>query len=103
VTGVLLSWDGVPLNDLLRGAPTLNVPGLNLGAIGEVQLVEGPGSSLYGADAFYGVVALSPYEAAGDAREAHADLRSNDSFAAGARFGLAVGETARLSAALAAD
>jgi iron complex outermembrane receptor protein len=101
--GVLLSWDGVPLNDLFRGAPTLNLPGLNLGAIEEIQLIEGPGSALYGSDAFHGVVALNAFDADADQRELHGGVRDNGFYAAGARVSAEVGERTRASVALTAD
>jgi iron complex outermembrane receptor protein len=101
--GVLLSWDGVPLNDLFRGAPTLNLPGLNLGAIDEIQVIEGPGSALYGSDAFHGVVALTPFDSETRRREIYADARSNGFYTAGARVSSALGESAHASLALAAD
>lgn len=101
--GVLLSWDDVPLNDLFRGAPTLNLPGLNLGAIDEMQVIEGPGSALYGSDAFHGVVALTPFDSDTRYREIYADARSNGFYTAGARLSTALGENAHASVALAAD
>jgi iron complex outermembrane receptor protein len=101
--GVLVSYDGVPLNDLFRGAPTLNLPGLNLGAIDEIQLIEGPGSALYGADAFHGVVALRGFDAAADTRQLQATVRDNDFYAAQARFSTALAPRTRASIALAAD
>jgi iron complex outermembrane receptor protein len=101
--GVLVSYDGVPLNDLFRGAPMLNLPGLNLGAIDEIQLIEGPGSALYGADAFHGVVALRGFDAAAETRELQANVRDNDSYAASARFSTAFAQRMRASVALAAD
>jgi iron complex outermembrane receptor protein len=101
--GVLVSWDGVPLNDLFRGAPTLELPGLNLGGIDEIQIVEGPGSALYGADAFHGVVALEPYAATDDERTMHADVRSNGYYAAGLRWSQGLGEKARMSLAVNTD
>jgi len=55
--GVAMTWDDVPLTDLLR-ASTQHMSGLNLGALGQVQVIQGPGSALYGSDAFYGLVAL---------------------------------------------
>jgi iron complex outermembrane receptor protein len=103
VTGVLVSWDGVPLNDLFRGAPMLNTPGIGLGTIDEIQVVEGPGSALHGADAFHGVVALRPYDAARSGNNAHVELRSNSAYSAGSRFGAELGERALLSVAVAAD
>jgi outer membrane cobalamin receptor len=101
--GVLVSYDGVPLNDLFRAAPTLNLPGLNLGAIDEIQLIEGPGSALYGADAFHGVVALRGFEAAADTRQVQATVRDNDFYAAHARVSTALAPRTRASIALAAD
>ncbi len=101
--GVLVSYDGVPLNDLFRGAPTLNLPGLGLGAIDEIQLIEGPGSALYGADAFHGVVALRGFDAAADERQVQVNVRDNDFYSARARLSTAVAPRTRASIALAAD
>jgi iron complex outermembrane receptor protein len=101
--GVLLSWDGVPLNDLFRGAPTLNVPSLNLGAIDEIQLIEGPGSALYGSDAFHGVVALNAFNSATDQRQVRGGVRSNGFFATDARLSASLGARARASLAVTAD
>ena len=103
LVGVLLAWDGVPLNDLFRGAPTLEVPSLNLGGINEIQIVEGPGSALHGADAFHGVVALEPYAAVADERTVHADIRGNGYHAAGFRWSEGLGENARMSLAINLD
>jgi outer membrane receptor for ferrienterochelin and colicin len=103
LVGVLVSYDGVPLNDLFRGAPTLNLPGLGLGVVDEIQLIEGPGSALHGADAFHGVVALRGFEADADTRELQANVRDNDSYATRARFSTALAPRVRASLALAAD
>lgn len=75
--GVALTWDGVPLNDYSRGAPALILPRLNLGAINKIEMIEGPGSALYGSDAFHGVIALHPYEADGDQKEISSSLGSD--------------------------
>jgi iron complex outermembrane receptor protein len=101
--GVLVSYDGVPLNDLFRGAPMLNLPGLNLGTVDEIQLIEGPGSALYGADAFHGVVALRGFDADADTRELQAKVRDNDSYAASARFSMGFASRMRASIGFAAD
>ena len=101
--GVLVSFDGVPLNDLFRGAPTLNVPSVGLGTIDEIELIEGPGSALYGADAFHGVVALHGYDATADERTLEADLRSNGAYAATGRVSAGLRERARLSLAATVD
>jgi len=103
VVGVLYSWDGVPLNDLFRGAPTLMLPGLNLGTLDEIQLIEGPGSAQYGSDAFHGVVALNAFDAAGSTRELTGRGGTDGGYAASARLAGDVSESIHASLALAAD
>ena len=55
--GVAVTWDDVPLTELLRST-TQYMTGLNLGALGQMQVIQGPGSALYGSDAYHGLVAL---------------------------------------------
>lgn len=102
-TGVATSWDGVPLNDLFRSGPQFNLPAINLGALSQMQLIEGPGSALYGSDAFHGLVALRGYEADHDQRELSAAGASNGYYEAALRQSTAVGADARLNVALAAN
>ncbi|XLZ70479.1 TonB-dependent receptor [Massilia sp. SR12] len=64
--GVALTWDDAPLTDLMRSS-TQYMSGLNLGALGQVQVIQGPGSALYGSDAFHGLVALRSPEPSGAA------------------------------------
>lgn len=61
-TGVAVTLDGVPLTDLYRSSPQYNYPGLNLGVMAQMQLIQGPGSALYGSDAFHGLLALRTHE-----------------------------------------
>lgn len=61
-TGIATTWDGIPLNDLFRSAPQFNTSSINLGALQQIQLIQGPGSALYGSDAFHGVIALRSFE-----------------------------------------
>lgn len=64
--GVALTWDDAPLTDLMRSS-TQYMSGLNLGALGQVQVIQGPGSAIYGSDAFHGLVALRSPEPSGGA------------------------------------
>jgi outer membrane cobalamin receptor len=61
-TGVAVTLDGVPLTDLYRSSPQYNFPGMNLGVMSQLQLIQGPGSALYGSDAFHGLLAMRTHE-----------------------------------------
>lgn len=98
-TGVATSWDGVPLNDLFRSAPQFNTPTLNLGTLSQIQLIQGPGSALYGSDAFHGLIALRSFDseqdvsqtrAAGSDGYYEASLQHSQSAFASSRLHLAV-------------
>lgn len=62
-TGVAVTLDGVPLTDLYRSSPQYSMPAINLGVLAQMQLIQGPGSALYGSDAFHGMLALRTYGA----------------------------------------
>jgi iron complex outermembrane receptor protein len=59
---VLLLLDGVPMTELFTGgrAPTLRLP---VAGISRVEVIRGPGSAVYGADAFAGVINIIPKSA----------------------------------------
>ncbi|GMQ84096.1 MAG: hypothetical protein BMS9Abin06_0852 [Gammaproteobacteria bacterium] len=59
---VLLLLDGVPMTELFTGgrAPTFRLP---VAGISRVEVIRGPGSSVYGADAFAGVINIIPKNA----------------------------------------
>lgn len=102
-TGVAVTLDGVPLTDLYRSSPQYNFPGLNLGVLGQMQLIQGPGSALYGSDAFHGLLALRTYgdEDAGQ----HGALAAGRQgyYEATARYAQAFGEGSRWNVAFAAN
>jgi len=52
---VLILMDGTPLNDLLDGNPGLLFK-MPVSIIHRIEIIRGPGSALYGADAFAGVI-----------------------------------------------
>lgn len=100
-TGVAVTLDGVPLTDLYRSSPQYNLPGLNLGVMSQMQLIQGPGSALYGSDAFHGVLALRTFGGAEDEGNAaslagggrgfyEADLRNSGKLGNSGRWNLAV-------------
>ncbi|MBI5918268.1 MAG: TonB-dependent receptor [Nitrosomonadales bacterium] len=53
---VLMLQNGVPVNSLYRGDRGQTWGGLPLDNVARVEIIRGPGSALYGADAFSGVI-----------------------------------------------
>jgi iron complex outermembrane receptor protein len=62
VRGVSWQLDGVPLNTLTYGTAAFTVPDWSLGTLNKIEMIKGPGSALYGSDAFHGVVSLKTFE-----------------------------------------
>lgn len=104
--GVALTWDDAPLTDLMRSA-TQYMSGLNLGVLGQVQVIQGPGSAIYGSDAFHGLVALrspdGPPNAAGAGGRAGWRVRSDGFGEAYIQDGREIGGGLRLRLAAAAN
>jgi len=63
VGGIAVELDGIPLNNIFTGSALYEVRNLNLPSLNKIELIRGPGSSLYGSDAFHGVLALQSYSA----------------------------------------
>ncbi len=53
---VLIMVNGVPINTLFVGSPDTLWKGLPVEAISRIEVIRGPGSAIYGADAFAGVI-----------------------------------------------
>jgi iron complex outermembrane receptor protein len=103
-TGVAVTLDGVPLTDLYRSSPQYNLPGLNLGVMGQAQLIQGPGSALYGSDAFHGVLALRTLGTAdGEENVASAAVGGRGFYEADVHSGGSLGSGGRWNLALAAN
>ncbi|MFI5143611.1 MAG: TonB-dependent receptor, partial [Thermoanaerobaculales bacterium] len=72
----LVLFDGVRLNSPFFGGYDWSLP-LTLG-VGQVEVVRGPYSALYGADALGGVVQMFPARASGNVVRAFAEAGSDD-------------------------
>ncbi|MGW8392728.1 TonB-dependent receptor plug domain-containing protein [Pseudoduganella sp. HUAS MS19] len=102
-TGVAVTLDGVPLTDLYRSSPQYNFPGINLGVMSQMQLIQGPGSALYGSDAFHGVLALRTAESDEPGQQVAATAGSKGYVEAAARHAQAFGEDSHWSLAFSAN
>ncbi len=59
-----VSWmlDGVPLNTLSHGTSVHIMANWELRTIDAIEMIKGPGSAIYGSDAFHGVIAMKTFE-----------------------------------------
>ncbi len=60
--GVTTNLDGVPCSELSTGSPLYFLPNWNLGTLDKIEMIKGPGSSIYGSDAFHGALSLKTFE-----------------------------------------
>ena len=103
VIGVLGTLDGVPLSDFIAGSVYQRTPTFNLGILDSIEVVRGPGSALYGSDAFQGVVAMNTFKAIEDMALARGSLASDGYYEAVGRYSVAVRDSDRLSLAVAVN
>lgn len=59
VRGLATQLDGVPLNNYSYATSAYDLPFLSPALLGGIEMIRGPGSTLYGTDAFHGVLALT--------------------------------------------
>lgn len=102
-SGTALQWDGVPLNDLFAGSGFMNLPNLNLGTLNRIELIRGPGSALYGSDAYHGVLALHAFDSNHDLQRAGSEIASNGYYEIEGRFSTKAFASSRLNVAAAGN
>lgn len=61
VRGMATLLDGVPVNTFSYGTAQYTLQNFDLGTLEQIELIRGPGSALYGSDAFHGVYSLKTY------------------------------------------
>ncbi len=59
---VSLQLDGVPMIAFSYGRYDEVIPNWNLGTLNSIETIKGPGSALYGSDAFNGVISMRTFE-----------------------------------------
>lgn len=63
--GVETLVDGIPIFSLINGSNDI-MPNWGLGTLDAIEIIKGPGSAIYGSDAFHGVIALKTFESGKD-------------------------------------
>ncbi len=69
--GVVTLVDGIPVLELVNGTNDA-MPNFGIGSLKNIQLIKGPGSAIYGSDAFHGVISLNTFESDKDVYEVEA-------------------------------
>ena len=64
VRGVAHSLDGIPLGSYTYSSPSYLLPRAPLNLLNQVEMIRGPGSTLYGNDAFHGVISMELFNRA---------------------------------------
>ncbi|HEX4911033.1 MAG TPA: TonB-dependent receptor [Permianibacter sp.] len=59
--GVATLIDGIPVNTFVYGTARYDKGELGLGSLSRIEVIRGPGSTLYGNDAFHGVIAYHSF------------------------------------------
>lgn len=92
--------DGVPLNSLTFRTGFYGRAHLNLNLFERMEMVRGPGSALYGSDAFHGVISLKTYEPSHDESEVFIALSDHKYSEFNLRNSFMLNDQTRLSTAL---
>lgn len=60
--GISFLLDGIPQNNAVHSAGIYRLRNFQLGILDRIEVLKGPGSAIYGSDAFHGVIALKTFE-----------------------------------------
>ncbi|MCO7225352.1 TonB-dependent siderophore receptor [Pleionea sp. CnH1-48] len=61
VRGIATVLDGIPMNNLRSGSALYEVRSYVAASLDRIEMIRGPGSALYGSDAFHGVISMKTY------------------------------------------
>lgn len=103
ISGVATLWDGVPLNTLQSGGAQFDRQNIGLGTLDRIEMIRGPGSALYGQDAFHGVFSLHSFESLVDVSRISGEAASNGYYSGAIKHsqGVARGDRLNFAAAMA--
>ncbi len=93
--GIATLWDGVPVSSV-EGSPQFNRQFINLGTMGRIEMIRGPGSALHGENAFHGVFSMHAFESATDVTRFDIYSATNIYSHAAARHSQSLGEGMRM-------
>jgi len=100
--GVATMLDGVPLNTFSFGTAQYFLSNFDIGALQRAEIISGPGSSMYGSDAFHGVYSLSTFATDENTLQAELGAGTTDYARSYVRFSQALSAAHRIQGAVAA-
>jgi outer membrane cobalamin receptor len=101
--GIATRLDGIPINEPRRGSGQISTQNIELGVLDSIEVVRGPGSALYGSDAFHGVIAMSAFESEQDVSRLSAETGVNNFYQTAVQHSSGFGNGARVNLAIAAS
>ncbi|MEE9441759.1 MAG: TonB-dependent receptor [candidate division Zixibacteria bacterium] len=63
---VMVLVNGRPITEQYAGTNSIDLPGVDIGDIERIEVIKGPSSSIYGSNAFFGIVNLITHQATDD-------------------------------------
>jgi outer membrane receptor protein involved in Fe transport len=102
VRGIANSLDGVPLNSYTYATSFYDKPVINLKLLDRIELIRGPGSTLYGSDAFHGALSYQTHTSKSDLTEFNSEVGAPSYASSSLISSLALG-TGRLHAGFASQ
>ena len=101
--GIATLLDGIPTNGVNLGSGQYATQNVQLGVLDRIELTRGPGSALYGSDAFHGVLALSAFESEEDVTRISAEGGGDDYYQTGVQHSVGFKDGSRVNIAFAAS
>jgi outer membrane receptor for ferrienterochelin and colicin len=100
VRGLAVMVDGIPLNSLVFGNASFWTSDIQLGVLEKIEVIRGPGSALYGTDAFHGVVGMKLFESVKNSFETFGEAGDHGHKEGGFRLSRVVSDNVIVNAAV---
>ena len=97
VRGVATLIDGIPINNLSYSTGLYHFENPGLGILDNIEMLRGPGSAIYGADAFQGVISFSTPKYTKDIKEVQGTVGHGDYYQQSFKYGKRLSDNLTLS------
>lgn len=101
--GIATLLDGIPMNGPYYGTGQYLVQNINLGVLDRIELIRGPGSALYGTDAFHGVLSMTTFESKENLTRVSFEGGIDHYYQGSLQYSVGLGDHARLDFAFGAS